>query len=107
MNQYAVVKTGGKQFRVAPGDTFRAERLDGEVGATVALEEVLAVRDETTLHVGQPLLNGARVLCVLTDQTRAPKILIHKYRRRKGYHLSKGHRQSETWLKVTEIRYPS
>jgi len=100
---YAVIRTGGKQYRVSPGDVIRIEKLDGEPGADVAFDEVLAARDGEELRVGTPLLVGAQVTGKVVQQGREKKILVFKKKRRKGYRRRQGHRQSFTSVRVTEI----
>jgi large subunit ribosomal protein L21 len=99
---YAVIRTGGKQYRVAPGDVVRIERLDGEVGAPVEFTEVLLTGGDT-VRVGTPLVDGARVRGEIVAQGRARKILVFKKKRRKNYRRRRGHRQAVTTVRVTEI----
>ena len=101
---HAVIKTGGKQYRVAEGDVIRVERLDGEVGGTLAFDQVLMVSgggDEP--RIGTPLVQGASVTAEVLDQTRGPKIIVFKKKRRKNYRRKKGHRQDLTVLRIREI----
>ena len=100
---YAIVKTGGKQYRVAPEDIIRVEKLPGEAGDTVVLEEVLMVATDGGTEVGAPFVDGASVACEVLEQTRAKKVIIFKKKRRKHYRRKKGHRQPVTVLKVSEI----
>jgi large subunit ribosomal protein L21 len=100
---YAIIKTGGKQYRVAPDDTFEVERLPGNAGDTIELGEVLMIAGETGIEVGAPLVAGASVTAELVAQTRGDKIIIFKKRRRKHYRRRQGHRQDLTLLKVTAI----
>ncbi len=100
---YAIVKTGGKQYRVAPEDVIRVEKLDGEPGDVVVLEEVLMVSTDAGTEVGAPLVEGAAVSCEIVEQGRGKKIVIFKKKRRKHYRRKKGHRQYFTALKVLEI----
>ena len=101
---YAIVKTGGKQYRVTPGQTVRVEKLEGAVGDSVELGDVLLVGGEGETQVGQPRVDGASVAAEIVEQGRAKKIIIFKKKRRKGYHKKQGHRQAFTGLKITEIR---
>jgi large subunit ribosomal protein L21 len=104
---YAVVKTGGKQHRVREGDLVRVEKLAGDVGAKVTLEEVLMVGGEgASTKVGTPLLSGATVEAEIVKQGLAKKILVFKMKRRKNYHRRYGHRQPFTHLKITKIAAP-
>jgi large subunit ribosomal protein L21 len=98
---YAVFKTGGKQYRVATGETLKVEKLDGETGSRVEFKEVLAVGEGENLKVGK--LDGATVTAEIIGQVKADKVLAYKYRRRKGYHRTVGHRQKLTEVKITEI----
>jgi large subunit ribosomal protein L21 len=100
---YAVIKTGGKQYRVQPGDVLVVEKLDGEPGATVAFGDVLMLGDGEAVTVGAPLVDGASVAATLVETRRGEKIKIFKKIRRQGYRRTQGHRQSETVLRVTGI----
>lgn len=102
---YAVIKTGGKQYRVAQGDRLRVEKLAGNVGDTVTLGEVLLVGGdgEGSIKVGAPVLGGAKVEAKIVAQDRGPKITIFKFRRRKNYRRKTGHRQPFTALEITGI----
>lgn len=101
---YAVVKTGGKQYRVAKGDVFRVEKLEAPVGDTVELDQVSLVAKEDGIVVDPSVLASARVLCEVVTQDRAKKIRVIKFKRRKNYHRTQGHRQYFTALKVREIQ---
>ncbi len=101
---YAVLKTGGKQYKVKADDLLDVEMLDGEVGTTVNFTEVLAVGEEGgKLQVGSPLLGGASVSAEITDQFRGKKLIAFKKKRRKGYRRKVGHRQELTKIKITAI----
>jgi len=100
---YAVIRTGGKQARVAPGESIRLEKLDGAVGDTVELSEVLLVGDQGDPRVGTPLVEGARVVGTITAQGRGPKVIVFKMKRRKGYRRKRGHRQAYTEVRVEKI----
>lgn len=95
---YAVIKTGGKQYRVAEGQTLKVEKLDVEEGATVEFDTVLMIADGNQIKVGSPYVEGARVSATVKSQGRGPKIRIIKFRRRKHYRKTQGHRQSYTEL---------
>jgi large subunit ribosomal protein L21 len=101
---YAVVKTGGLQVRVAPGEAVRVGKLPGEVGSAVEFAEVLLVGGEGEAKVGKPLLSGAKVLGTIKSHGRGEKITIFKSKRRKNYRRKQGHRQDYTEVQVTEIR---
>jgi large subunit ribosomal protein L21 len=100
---FAVIRTGGKQYKVAPNDVIAVEKLAGEPGATVELAEVLMVGDGATVSTGTPLLAGASVSATLVEQRRADKIIVFKKKRRQNYRRKKGHRQYQTLLRITEI----
>jgi large subunit ribosomal protein L21 len=101
---YAVVRTGGKQVRVRPGEAVRVERLAGAVGEHVTLGEVLLLGGgEGADRVGTPLVAGASVVATITAQERGPKITIFKMKRRKGYRRKQGHRQEYTELRIDRI----
>ena len=100
---YAVIKTGGKQYRVEQGDTLALERLDGDTGAQLSFDEVLLVGNDDSTTIGRPLVQGASVKATIVEQGRAKKIIVFKFRRRKNYKRKKGHRQYLTVLKITAI----
>jgi large subunit ribosomal protein L21 len=101
--EYAVIKTGGKQYRVSPGQVLRVEKLDGEPGVELAFTEVLMTALDGAVQVGTPTVAGARVVAQVVRQGRAKKILVFKKKRRKNYRRRQGHRQYETTVKVTAI----
>jgi large subunit ribosomal protein L21 len=100
---YAIVRTGGKQYQVACGDQVRVEKLDGNVGDSVDLNDVLMVVDGDDVKIGQPVLENAKVTAKIAEQGRGKKVIIFKKKRRKGYRLRNGHRQSYTALKIEQI----
>ena len=99
---YAVIQTGGKQYRVAPGDHVRVEKLAGDKGSTLSFDQVLMVGGDT-VRVGQPIVAGVKVLAQIVAQDRAKKIVVFKMRRRKNYRRKNGHRQPFTEIRVTGI----
>lgn len=99
----AIVRTGGKQYRVAPGDVIRVERLPAECGTTVELQEVLLVQDGHQTRIGRPTLDGACVRAQVVTHGRGRKVYIRKFKRRKNYRRFTGHRQGYTELRVAEI----
>ena len=101
---YAIVRTGGKQYQVACGDILRVEKIAGNVGDTVDLDDVLMVVDGEEVKVGQPVLEDAKVVAKIAEQGRATKVIVFKKKRRKGYRLKRGHRQSFTGLQIEEIK---
>jgi large subunit ribosomal protein L21 len=101
--RYAVVRTGGKQYRVCEGDLVKVEKLAGEIGDKVTLGDVLFVGGNGEVKIGAPLVANARVTGEIVSQARAKKILVFKKKRRKSYSRQRGHRQHQTTLKITEI----
>jgi large subunit ribosomal protein L21 len=100
---YAVIKTGGKQYRVQAGDVLIVEKLDGEPGAQVAFDQVLMVGEGADVTVGAPTVDGASVSATLVETRKGEKIKVFKKIRRQGYRRTRGHRQHETVLRVTAI----
>jgi large subunit ribosomal protein L21 len=100
---YAVIQTGGKQYRVAEGDTLRIEKILADEGATVELDKVLMVADGDAVRVGQPYLDGGKVTATVKSHGRAKKVTIIKFRRRKHHMKHQGHRQWFTELTITGI----
>ena len=103
MPSYAVVQTGGKQYRVSPGDVIDVEKLDGDVGARVDLADVLLVDEDGSVSVGTPTVDGAKVTAEVADQFRGPKIIVYKYKAKTRYRRKNGHRQSYTRLRIRHI----
>jgi large subunit ribosomal protein L21 len=99
---YAVIRTGGKQYRVTEGETLRIEKLPGDVGSSITFGEVLMLSG-ATVKVGKPLISGAKVVAQIVAQDRAKKIIVFKMRRRKNYRRKNGHRQWFTEVKITGI----
>ncbi|MBF0510269.1 MAG: 50S ribosomal protein L21 [Deltaproteobacteria bacterium] len=101
---YAIIKTGGKQYKIRAGEIFRVERLPGDVGQTVSFDQVLMLSDETdSIKVGKPTLEGVRVDGVILKQGKGKKIIVFKKKRRKSYEKKNGHRQYFTEIKVNEF----
>ncbi|HYM30246.1 MAG TPA: 50S ribosomal protein L21 [Candidatus Cybelea sp.] len=100
---YAVIKTGGKQYKVASGDVITVERLGGEAGSVVAIDQVLAIGGDGALKLGKPLLEGAAVAATIVEQTRGDKIIVFKKKRRQNYRRKNGHRQDLTVLRIGGI----
>ena len=100
---FAVVKTGGKQYRVAEGDVIKVEKLEGEAGKNITLDEVLMIGDDKGVKVGEPLLEGANVTAEVLEQKKDKKITVFKKKRRHNYRRKKGHRQEITVLRVKAI----
>ena len=100
---YAVIATGGKQYRVSEGAVLRVEKLDAEEGASIEFDRVLLVGDGETISVGKPFLAGGRVQATVMSQGKGRKVEIVKFRRRQNYRRTKGHRQHFTQIKITGI----
>lgn len=100
---YAILKTGGKQYRVAQGDTIKVELLPQEIGDKVSLDQVLMINKDAVITVGKPTIAGARVEATVLSRGRGKKLLIFKMRRRKHYKKSMGHRQYYTQLRIDNI----
>ena len=101
---YAVIKTGGKQYKVSPGDVIIVEKLLGDTGAKIKLDQVLMVGEgDNKLEVGTPMVGSAVVNCEVMDQSRADKVIVFKKKRRQGYKRKHGHRQDQTVLRVLDI----
>lgn len=100
---FAVVKTGGKEYRVAQGDVIRVEKLKGKVGDQITLKDVLMVAGEKETHIGTPTLSNAVITGEIVREAKAKKVLTYKMKRRKNYRRMKGHRQTYTYLKIHEI----
>jgi large subunit ribosomal protein L21 len=100
---YAIIKSGGKQYRVKAGEQVRVEALAAEVGSTISLEEVLLVGAGDGVKVGAPLVSGAKVKATVVSHGRGDKLKIFKLRRRKHYQKTQGHRQSYTELRIDDI----
>ncbi|MBP3458477.1 MAG: 50S ribosomal protein L21 [Lachnospiraceae bacterium] len=98
---YAIIATGGKQYKVSEGDIIRVEKLDAEAGSTVTFDQVLAVSDNG-LKVGSDVASSS-VTATVMDQGRAKKVIVYKYKRKTGYHKKNGHRQAYTQVKIEKI----
>ncbi len=101
---YAVIRSGGKQYRVTPGQTVRLEKMAGEVGSKVELGEVLLVDNDGSIQVGAPLVANAKIEGTVVESDRAKKIIVFKKRRKKQYRRTQGHRQSYTAVRIDSIR---
>ncbi len=100
---FAIVKTGGKQYRVNEGDVLKLEKLEGEAGSKITLDEVLMVGDDKGVKVGAPFLKGAKVTAEVLEQKKDKKITVFKKKRRHNYRRKKGHRQQITVVRITKI----
>jgi large subunit ribosomal protein L21 len=101
---YAVIQTGGKQFRVEEGNNILVEKLDAEKGKEVILDKVLLIGDGEKTTIGRPVVEGAKVIAQVVRQSRAPKVIVFKKRSKKGYKKTQGHRQYTTELKIKTIQ---
>lgn len=101
---YAVIKTGGKQYKVSEGNFLKVEKLEAEVGEKITFDEILFLTDGLgNVKVGNPLINEARVIAEVVQQGRDKKIVVYKYKKRKNYHKKQGHRQPFTKIKIEKI----
>jgi large subunit ribosomal protein L21 len=100
---YAVVRSGGKQYKLSPGEIVRLETLDQDVGSTVEFDQVLAVQNEQEVVIGTPLVQNAKVIGTVVQNGRAKKVIVFKYKRKKQYRVTRGHRQQYTAVKINEI----
>jgi large subunit ribosomal protein L21 len=100
---YAIIKTGAKQHKVSEGDVLSVEKLPGEKGAEIVFNEVLMVSDEASVKIGKPFVEGAKVIGEVVAQTQGPKLIIGKYKKRKGFRKKTGHRQALTSMKIKKI----
>jgi len=100
---YAVIKTGGKQYKVAAGDKLKVEKLEGDVGSKVVIDKILMLADGEAVTIGSPLIAGAVVNATVVSHGRGDKVMIFKFRRRKHYRKTQGHRQSYTEILIGDI----
>lgn len=100
----AIIKTGGKQTMVSPGDIIQVEKIDAAKGDTVTIEDILFARDdENNIHVGKPTVENAKVLATVLEQRKGRKVIVFKFKRRKNYRRKKGHRQEFSRLRIDKI----
>jgi len=100
---YAIISTGGKQYQVEQGERLRVEKLVGEIGDAIDIDDVLMVVDGEDVKIGQPKVEGAKVSAKIVEQDKAKKVMVYKKKRRKGYEVKRGHRQPFTSLEITGI----
>jgi large subunit ribosomal protein L21 len=100
---YAVIKTGGKQYKVAAGDYLKVEKLDGDVGSKLVIDKILMLADGDDVTIGSPLVNGAKVNATVLSHGKGDKVMIFKFSRRKHYRKTQGHRQSYTEIQIDDI----
>ena len=100
---YAVIRSGGKQYKVEPGELVKLEKIEAEVGSAIELGEVLLIGEDDRVVVGNPLVKNARVMGEVESQGRGKKIIVFKHRKRKGFHQKQGHRQSYTGVRIKQI----
>ena len=101
---YAIIKTGGQQFRVTKGDKLSVQKIDSDAGKSVKLDEVLMINDGKKAKIGTPFVSGATVTAKVVEQTRAEKVVIFKKKRRQNYRRTKGHKQPLTVIEITDIK---
>jgi len=101
---YAVIKTGGKQYKVKEGEILRVEKLQGEEGSDIQFNDVLMYSDGEKVTLGKPFIDNVIVNCNIVEQSREKKIIVFKYKRRKGYRRTKGHKQHYTAIKISSIQ---
>jgi len=100
---YAVVQTGGKQYKVAEGDTIEVNRVSGDAGSALTIDNVMILNQDGSVKIGSPTIEGAKVEAEVIKHTRGPKLIIWKMKRRKGYRNKNGHRQDLSLLKINKI----
>jgi large subunit ribosomal protein L21 len=100
---YAVIQTGGKQYKVQPGDTLLVEKLPGSSGDAIQFDQVLLIADDEKVAVGRPLVEGAKVTGEIVEHTFGEKLLVYKFKRRKNYRRKTGHRQQLTAIKINDV----
>ncbi len=100
---YAIVNSGGKQYKIQQGDVFRVEKIPGEIGSPVSLDKVLMFSDGENVNIGQPVLENVSVNGHIVEQDKTKKIIVFKYKRRKRYRRKQGHRQQYTAIKIDSI----
>ncbi len=103
---YTIIQVGSKQYKVEVGDTICTEKIDSKVGEKIELQEILLIKNKDKVLVGRPFLSGARAIAEVKEQGRGKKIIIGKFKRRKGYRRKAGHRQDYTKLLIKEIKLP-
>lgn len=100
---YAIIETGGKQYRVQEGDNLKVEKIEAEVGATIEIDKVLAVKADESIKVGNPMVAGAKVQCRVLEQDKHKKVIVFKYKAKKNYRRKQGHRQPYTRIVIEKI----
>jgi large subunit ribosomal protein L21 len=101
---YAVIQSGGKQYRVSEGELVRVEKLEAEAGAQVEFKDILLVKADDKMHIGRPLVEGASVQGIVEDTGKADKVLVFKYKKKKQYRRTRGHRQEYTEVRIEKIQ---
>ena len=100
---YAIIETGGKQYKVSTGDLVKIEKIDAKVGDSINFDKVLAFSDDSSLSVGTPTVSGKSVKATIVEQAKDKKVVVYKYKRKSGYHKKNGHRQFYTLIKIENI----
>ncbi len=103
---YAIIQRGSKQHKIEVGDTISTEKIDSKTGEKIEIKDVLLIKDEDRVFIGKPYLSGAKVIAEVKEQGRGKKIVIGKFKKRKGYRRKAGHRQDYTKLLIKEIKLP-
>ncbi|MFN3921092.1 MAG: 50S ribosomal protein L21 [Caldimicrobium sp.] len=101
---FAVIKSGGKQYVVKPGDRIKVEKIEGQIGDSIEVKEVLLLKKGDEIKIGTPILDSVSVMAEIVEQGRSPKIIVFKKKPKKGYKRKKGHRQYYTMLEIKEIK---
>ncbi|MFN4131540.1 MAG: 50S ribosomal protein L21 [Caldimicrobium sp.] len=101
---FAVIKSGGKQYVVKPGDRIKVEKIEGQIGDSIEVKEVLLLKKGDEIKIGTPVLDSVSVMAEIVEQGRSPKIIVFKKKPKKGYKRKKGHRQYYTMLEIKEIK---
>ena len=101
---YAIIESGGKQYKVTKGEILNVDKLDKKIGETMELDKVLLISDNDKVMVGNPVVKNARVVLEVVKLTKGKKVVVFKYKRKKGYRKTKGHRQQYTTVRVTDIK---
>ncbi len=100
---YAIIETGGKQYKVSTGDVIQIEKIDGDVNSKVSFDKVLLFSDDSNITFGNPYISGKSVTGTITNQLKDKKIVVYRYKRKSGYHKKNGHRQPHTEVKIESI----
>ena len=100
---FAIIETGGKQYKVSTGDVISIEKVEGAINDKITFDKVLLINTDTEVLVGNPYMSGKSVIATITNQFKDKKIIVYKYKRKSGYHMKNGHRQPHTEVKIESI----